>query len=375
MNRLTRSGLVAANALLVCHFTVTSASAASIETQSNPVFNGAIVVAAGNSDRSDWNSVPKYQLDTILDAGPELDYLSVSIANDAQFLYMRFQMNDITPGVPQFFGFRHNVFFDTDQNRDTGFFGSGSFLAAGADFLLQGPSLYNFVGPTQEDFSWNFLQTGPWDDSPATDIEVAIPRSFFGAITQFDFYINGANSDFATEDFYPDFANGGSSGDFFTYTFGAPPTADPDFNNDNLLNCADINALVAQISAGTNNPAFDLTSNGTVDLADRNSWLASAGNVNLPSHNPYRLGDANLDGVVDGSDFGIWNSHKFTSLSEWCAGDFNADGAIDGSDFGIWNSNKFTSSDSAVVPEPGLCGLAFSLAMLVGDFFRRRRSL
>jgi uncharacterized Zn-binding protein involved in type VI secretion len=57
-----------------------------------------------------------------------------------------------------------------------------------------------------------------------------------------------------------------------------------------------------------------------------------------------RNGDANLDGVTDGSDFGIWNSHKF-SPGDWAQGDFNYDGVVDGSDFGIWNANKFTSLD------------------------------
>ncbi len=53
-------------------------------------------------------------------------------------------------------------------------------------------------------------------------------------------------------------------------------------------------------------------------------------------------GDANGDGFVDGSDFGIWNSNKFTLGTDWSTGDFNCDGLTDGTDFGIWNSNKFT---------------------------------
>lgn len=119
-----------------------------------------------------------------------------------------------------------------------------------------------------------------------------------------------------------------------------------DFVTDGVLDSADLDALFAEIVAGTQNAQFDTNGDGNIDLADRNGWLAGAGAVNLPSGNPYRLGDANLDGVVDGSDFGIWNSHKFTSTSRWSEGDFNADGVADGSDFGIWNANKFTASDS-----------------------------
>jgi hypothetical protein len=126
-----------------------------------------------------------------------------------------------------------------------------------------------------------------------------------------------------------------------------------DFNNDGLFNCLDIDSLVVQMVAGTNPIAFDLTGDGLVNQADLAQWRTLAGAVNLPSGNPYRPGDGNLDGVVDGSDFGIWNSHKFTSIAAWCSGDYTADGLVDGSDFGVWNANKFTSSDVArVVPEP-----------------------
>jgi glucose/arabinose dehydrogenase len=120
---------------------------------------------------------------------------------------------------------------------------------------------------------------------------------------------------------------------------------DGDFNDDHLLTVADIDALVAAIAGGSHPLLFDMTGDGLVNLADRDLWLAVAGAFNLPSQNPYLLGDANLDGLVDGSDFGAWNSHKFTSIAAWSAGDFNADGVVDGSDFNIWNSNKFTMTD------------------------------
>jgi hypothetical protein len=125
------------------------------------------------------------------------------------------------------------------------------------------------------------------------------------------------------------------------------PTPNSDFNSDGLYDCLDINALVAEIAAGTHNPAFDLTTDGLVNLADRDAWLAEAGGINLGSGRVYRLGDANLDGLVDGSDFGVWNAHKFTATAAWCDGDFTADGIVDGSDYGVWNVNKFTASDTA----------------------------
>ena len=131
--------------------------------------------------------------------------------------------------------------------------------------------------------------------------------------------------------------------------------------------------LVAEIAGGANNAAFDLSGDGSVDSTDLDLWLAEAGAANLPSGNAYRDGDANLDGVVDVSDFNLWNNNKFTNTAAWCSGDFNADGSIDVSDFNIWNTNKFTSSnDVAAVPEPSaLCLTVLSLAVLTG--LRRRR--
>ena len=128
---------------------------------------------------------------------------------------------------------------------------------------------------------------------------------------------------------------------------------DGDFNNDGLWNCLDIDALVDEIVAGTNDPQFDMNGDGLVNLLDVTEanvgWLAVGGaqNPGATGGNPFLPGDANLDGVVDGQDFIVWNGNKFTSISGWCLGDFNADGVVDGQDFIVWNQNKFTASDQA----------------------------
>ena len=130
---------------------------------------------------------------------------------------------------------------------------------------------------------------------------------------------------------------------------GGPPNAD--FNSDGNLNGADIDALVANIALGPADPStFDLTSDGQVDLADRDEWLRVAGAANLPSGSPYSIADANLDGNVDGQDFITWNDNKFTNVAAWTAGDFNADGGVDGQDFILWNDNKFTTASPNQAP-------------------------
>ena len=142
-----------------------------------------------------------------------------------------------------------------------------------------------------------------------------------------------------------------------------------DFDGDSDCDIDDLNMLlgVGPISGGVpaaGNEMFDLNGDGTIDLTDRNAWLASAGTENGFA-SPYKVGDANLDGTVDGADFVLWNAGKFTSSLLWDSGDFNSDGIVDGADFVAWNANKFTSSDGAsAVPEPA--GLLIVLCGLIG---------
>ena len=123
-----------------------------------------------------------------------------------------------------------------------------------------------------------------------------------------------------------------------------------DFDQDLACYLSDIDALLAQgpIASGVavvpgTNDQFDLTDDGTINLDDVDAWLELAGPV-MGFSGGFIAGDVNLDGVVDGSDFGIWNANKFTSTLTWSQGNVNGDAVVDGSDFGIWNANKFTSS-------------------------------
>ena len=93
-------------------------------------------------------------------------------------------------------------------------------------------------------------------------------------------------------------------------------------------------------------------------------------------------GDANGDGAVDGTDFGIWNTNKFTSVSGGTSqADFNGDGSVDGTDFGIWNANKFTSlagnhgPGASVGPAAGVGLGAASAAWRTGSRPRRVRDV
>ncbi|MEM7315886.1 MAG: dockerin type I repeat-containing protein [Planctomycetota bacterium] len=149
-----------------------------------------------------------------------------------------------------------------------------------------------------------------------------------------------------------------------------------DFDGNGALELADIDQLVAAVAGQSTDLQFDLDGDGSLDKSDVDTWRAIAGQANLASMNPYLEGDANLDGVVDISDFNIWNGNKFTTVAAWSAGDFNVDGVVDISDFNVWNTNKFQVADGAsVVPEPtsgvlGVLFLTFFLGTRRKNFYR-----
>ena len=158
-----------------------------------------------------------------------------------------------------------------------------------------------------------------------------------------------------------------------------------DFNTDGQCDVRDLNLMFAEGSllegievVADQNQRFDLNADGILDLQDRDLWLAVAADERALSE-PFLLGDANLDGNVDASDFNIWNGNKYTTSTDWSRGNFNGDGAIDAQDFNLWNANKFQSSAAMVtVPESLNHALYFAwLAMILmssrrESMFRRR---
>jgi hypothetical protein len=276
--------------VLMIGFAGPVALAGSLETQSNPVTPGDILIGqydlVNPNDRSDWLPIPSYQADPIDDASVELDFAGVQIAHDVDNFYIHLLL-DASEAPPQFFGFRHNIFIDVDQDRSTGFFGAGEFLSIGADFLMQGPNLYSFSGGiNQEAFSWTQVESSfpfgniAWDDFPNEDIETLIPAAALGNPTAFDFVINGSNT--VLEDYYPDLASAGVTGDYFTYsTVGT--SLEGDLNNDGFVGIADLNIVLGVWNTNVTPGdllAGDPSGDGFVGIADLNvvlgNWNAGA---------------------------------------------------------------------------------------------------
>jgi hypothetical protein len=108
-----------------------------------------------------------------------------------------------------------------------------------------------------------------------------------------------------------------------------------DYTGDGQVTSADLDLALDAAAANISAAYFDLDDSGIVNETDARMLIQQVLNTNY--------GDANLDGVVDGTDFNRWNDHNFQSCgTSWSQGDFSGDGKTDGTDFNSWLANRFT---------------------------------
>lgn len=154
-------------------------------------------------------------------------------------------------------------------------------------------------------------------------------------------------------------------------------TVDADINDDAKFDCRDVDVLVQGIAAGNHDATLDLTGDGLVDAADLDQWLSIAGEQSHADGAAYQMGDANLDGIVDVSDFNILNTNRGRSLAGWCGGDIDANGEVGDGDFAVWNANKFgasVQSRNVTIPEPGQLPWSLVLVFFAAWSANRRKT-
>ena len=127
----------------------------------------------------------------------------------------------------------------------------------------------------------------------------------------------------------------------------------------------DIDALSAEVRAGTNNPLFDLNGDGFVDDTDRTIWVQDiAGTF---------FGDADLNKEVNFADF-LAVSNAFGGDGGWSQGDFDGNGSIDFPDFLVLSGNFGSTAQAAAVPEPTATSLVLiGMLGLIGCGRKGRR--
>ena len=139
----------------------------------------------------------------------------------------------------------------------------------------------------------------------------------------------------------------------FDVTDGGDPV-DCDFDDNGSCDPVDIDALMNEVAAGTNNADFDLNQDTVVDDGDRDTWLAEAATANGLSA-PYDLGDANLDLRVNVNDLNEVGLAWLSDNNNWTNGNFTGGGvgAPDLNEIGInWQKVHPDAPIGAAVPEP-----------------------
>ena len=297
----------------------------SIEIQDNPVPNGTISVAPGDTDRSDWEGVPLYEPDFEDELFP-VDIHQVQIAHDSTNVYFRILTNEWAVNEL----WRVGAYLDTDLDPTTGY--SGDFLAVGADHFFEANVVSVFAADSQSDWIWEQVQADlPFDQTDLLDKEIAIPRDAIGNPEAFDFllFANNFCCDFGEiNDVYPDEALG-VGGDVFTYEL-SDVALDGDFDANGSLELADLDQLYAVIRLGNHDLGFDLDGDAKVNDQDLFTWIRELKKT--------WIGDANLDGEFSSSDLvSLFAAAQFEDdlpmNSTWATGDFNGDGEFDSSDF------------------------------------------
>lgn len=198
-------------AMVVCLIAVYAAKSEGqtlLQTTSNPVADGTLVM---DGSRSDWNGLTPFNADP--NEGSNEDWSVGTIANDSSNFYFRYQFN-ATMGLGST---DLMVFLDTDNSRSSGFVGS---LPIGADFMIQGIFIYAYAGSGGSDFTWTNIGAVNYDTSVPNDFEFSMAQSTIGSAQSFSlvYLAQGAISGTPYDDYYPDSGNLGASGGYLAYT-------------------------------------------------------------------------------------------------------------------------------------------------------------
>ncbi len=118
-------------------------------TRSNQLGNESVAL---DGSLAEWNAVTSFGVDAddANNANDAIDWQEAWVAHDNDYLYIAYQTYEATSLT-----WGHGVYLDTDTSGLTGFRGFGSELSIGADFLLEGQSLFRY-GPDADGTSWSW---------------------------------------------------------------------------------------------------------------------------------------------------------------------------------------------------------------------------
>lgn len=229
-----------------------------------PAVFGEFLTATIDGDTSEWAGVPVYATDAVDNAG-SIDFTSIQIANDENFVYVRYVVNESISSA-HFSGVFKSV--DEDDTIATGFdiFALG---VIGAESSWQGD--FPFENATDVFNTGNGLTSAvnlssSLQTSPGTlDVEFAIDRSTFHTVGGADvFPADGGQFEFAlwTDQGVGDLIGGGAC----TLASGTTLLGDVDMNG--VVNFLDISPFINVLSNNGFQTEADIDLNGVVNFLD-----------------------------------------------------------------------------------------------------------
>ena len=188
-----------------------------IKDIANSLAPGAIAV---NGDLSDWTSLHSFGVDPqsfVVDATNQIDLTQIWLAHDAVNFFVAYQnYGSITSNSV---GWGYTLYLDVDSSRVTGFRGSSDNFPIGADYMLQGNTIYQYTGSNGTDWSWSFVGTATWA-AGGSNAEFSLPRVWIGNPFLIKLFFWGDNTAYggSAQDLYPENAlNIGGGGAYLSY--------------------------------------------------------------------------------------------------------------------------------------------------------------
>jgi hypothetical protein len=243
------------------------------------------------------------------------------------------------------------------------------------------------VDELQFRWTWAYEFTS---DNPGDEFRMTIAWRSAGADLTYDHVVvRDDQLDYLTEDrmfFVPEgadalrleFVTGGpqtETGVMYVddISIAAPGVALPgDFNQDGQLDARDIDLLTRVVVQGTNDPSFNLNTDGVVNGEDRRVWVEELRRT--------YFGDSNLDGEFSSTDFVVvFQAGQYEDTREdnstWATGDWNGDLEFDSGDFVVaFQAGGFERGPRAAVhsvPEPLSIIYLFSVGILLAGSARK----
>lgn len=142
----------------------------------------------------EWQEILPLKLDERGDVGNDdaVDYMQFWLQLDNENYYFSYLTNKIVDWNKD--AWRCNIFIDTDNDIFTGFCGIGWKI--GAEFMVQGGTLYKFIGGKQNEWMWEKITMLAYSVD-GKQVEICLPKININNPNHIKMILHGDNQEIA----------------------------------------------------------------------------------------------------------------------------------------------------------------------------------